>query len=184
MMQQRYIGAVIGGIGLVAAGLWIAAAAAGMPIANPAQLWPLLLVLFGITLLAHYGSVERDQPSLVFAAVGLILSGLFICLFTLQIARISWRDMGRFWPVWMILFGAALAAYYVADSMRKRSLLTPIYLVGGAGLALLPLTLNLLPGTLLNQILRLGAIPLAVIILVGLFGTPAWQQDGQDQPPS
>jgi hypothetical protein len=168
-MAGRQAGAIVVGLSLLFVGAWLLAISAGAPLARFDRLWPVIPALFGLALLAQYGVSARNQGGLVFAGVGVLLTSSFLCVFSLQIGRLTWADVGRYWPVFAIIAGAAFMALYLADDMREPALLLPAYLVGGVGLFTLPLTLGVLQGPILNQILRLGLLPLALAILAVFF---------------
>jgi hypothetical protein len=64
--------------------------------------------------------------------------------------------------------GIAFLILYLADGMEDESLLRPIYLIGGFGFFLLPVTMGILGGNRLTALVRYW--PLLVIpILVFLF---------------
>lgn len=157
-------GIIIGGAGLLTAGVWLVASGLGLPLLGFAQVWPLMLFLLGLTLIAGHAS----QPSgrgLLLLGLPLLLTGLFLCAFTFQLGNLTWADMARYWPIFALIAGLTLLIVYVSGGLQEAPLLLLTYLFGGFGLAALPLTLGLLQGTVFGQVARLWPLLLIVLVL-------------------
>jgi hypothetical protein len=164
------------GLGMLLAGVWLVAVQLGVQIGSnavmrllhPIRLWPLMLVLGGLGLLVQYGFERRGRSGLLFLGTLLALTGLFLLLFTLQIGRLGWAHMSAYWPLFPLIFAAALLIMFLAENFREEAVLHTALLVGGVGLFALPVTLGVVGGLVLNQIVRLWPA-LLVLLLVGVF---------------
>ncbi len=179
-MTKRQPGVMVAGLGLIVVGGWTIASAlypllagtdsAGQPqhLAGITQLWPLLLCLGGLAMLAQAAAPGERHPGLVFLGVTLLLLGLFFLAFTVKLGNLSWRDMSRLWPVIPTILGLAFLMLYIVEGMRSSALLTPVYVIGGVGILLLPLTLGVLRASTIQQVGQLW--PLGVLIILLLIG--------------
>lgn|SRR5574341_2150423 len=178
-MIQRQPGAMLAGLGLVAVGGWIIVIALGQPLVGFDRLWPALVAFAGLALTAQYTFHTPRYGGMLFVGVMLLLLGLFFLPFALRIGGISWSNMIPFWPVLPLIVAFAFAALYLADGMSDQTLLTPIYIIGGVGLAALPITTGVLRGTVLAQVIQLW--PLVVIgLALAFFLRPHPRPDGHD----
>ncbi|GEM_PF-422329 len=178
-MQRIQPGSFISGLGLLLVGGWllIVDLAAGSGVRNQPQLvgldrlWPVIPIVAGLALLTQYGLEERKRNGLVFVGFMALSTGIFLCAFTFRIGRLSWADMGKYWPVFLIIGGAAFLILFIADGMRDMSLMRPVYLIGGGGLFALPLTMGIIRSSVIDQVARLWPlllVPIALALFVRL----------------
>jgi len=142
------------GVLLLAAGVWLIASASGVPLVSPGRIWPLASLLVGLILLIQFARDPHRQTGLALIAVFTVLISSFLCVFTLQIGNTTWGDMARYWPVILIVMGVALVAGYIAGGMREHGLLVPAYILGGAGIVLLLVTLRIVFSDGFRQAIR------------------------------
>jgi hypothetical protein len=148
---------------LVLLGGWLLAQNLGVQLPGLDTLWPAFPLIFGLAFLMQYLLGGRREEGLVFVGVAGALLGVFFFAFTL--GRLRWGDMERWWPMFVLIGGAAFLAQWLVNP-RNRGLLVPAtiaVLVGGVGLLL---TLGLASQSLVEQVTRLW--PLA-LILAGLM---------------
>src|SRR5574341_1410061 len=176
-MQRTQPGAVIMGLGMLLAGSWLAAVQLGIQIGSsavmrllqPIRLWPLLIALGGLALLVQYGFEQRKRGGLLFLGTLVVLTGLFLLLFTLQIGRLGWAQMPAYWPFFPLIFATALLIMFIAENFHDEAVLHTVLLVGGIGLFALPVTLGIIGGLVLNQIVRLWPVLLVLLLIGGFF---------------
>ncbi len=152
-------GALIPGAFLILIGGWLLAESLGLRLPGLGQMWPGFLILFGFGFVAQFFAGQRRDEGLVFVGVASALLGAFFLLITL--GPLEWRDLGRYWPVFVLIGGAAFLAQWRAQP-EQRALLVPggaALLVGLAGLAL---TMGWLRSALAEQLVKLW--PLALIV--------------------
>jgi len=148
------------------------------------ELWPMLLVIFGVAMLAQVIFRPEGQLGLVFLGIVILMFGLFLSLFTLKVGNLGWADLARLWPVFAIIIGFAFLIVYVADDLRSSSFLIPVYVVGGLGIFLLPVTLGLTRGSGFAQSLQLWPLLVLVLaILIFFRPTPADDRADSDSSP-
>ena len=121
-------GAIVPGLFLIAFGLWLLARNLGLPLPGLGQLWPAFPLLGGLAFLAQYFAGGRKEEGLVFVGVAATLVGAFFFAFTL--GPLAWEEMGRWWPVFVLIGAAAFLAQWLTQP-REWGLLIP------AGIALL-----------------------------------------------
>lgn len=151
-------GAYIPGAILILIGLWLLAGNLGLHLPGLDQLWPGLLILLGLGFVAQFFAGERRDEGLVFAGVASTLLGAFFLSVTL--GPLEWRDLGRYWPVFVLIGGAAFLAQWLARR-EERGLLVPAGAALLVGLAGLVLTAGWLNPALTEQLIKLW--PLALI---------------------
>src|SRR3972149_4238376 len=93
--------ALIPGLVLILIGGWFLAQNLGVPLPNFWNLWPVFLVLGGVSSLTKYFSQGRTNSSHVFNATLAILLGAFFFMFSLGIWQ--WEMMAQFWPLLLII---------------------------------------------------------------------------------
>ncbi|GAB4470585.1 MAG: hypothetical protein Kow00124_06840 [Anaerolineae bacterium] len=175
-MREYQPGVIVASLGLLVIGIWIAARALGAPLMGLTRIWPALLLIGGLAVLAQARRVGARFEGSVFIGVALLLMGSLFCLFSAQIAGLSWQDMGRYWPLLLLIVGLALLIVYLAGDMQPRALPAAAYLVGGAGLLALPLTLGLVWSPAFGQVLRYWPIlivPFGLALFFRLRGQPS-----------
>ena len=132
------------------------------------KLWPLIPVLIGVTLLAQNSGQAMGGSGVILVGITLLLSGLVLCLFTLNLGNLSWQSLNSYWPLFLFIIGIAFLFVYLRDGSRRQPLLLPTYLIGGTGLLLLPITLNLFQNPGFRQALRLWPLFLVLITSVAI----------------
>jgi hypothetical protein len=126
-------------------------------------LWPVFPLIGGLAFLSQYFLNGRRDDGLVFVGVAAALVGAFFFAFTLGPLSFQ-EDMGRWWPVFVLIGAAAFFAQWLARP-RDLGLLVPAglaFLVGGIALGV---TLGALSSDLAAQIARLWPV---LLILAGL----------------
>ena len=155
-------GALLPGLLLILLGAWLLAAAVGVRLPDLGQLWPLVPLFFGLGALVQYFAEGRRSDGLVFTGVAAALLGAFFLAITL--GPLEWRDLDRYWPVFVLIGGATFLAQWLARP-RASGLLVPAGLAVVVGLAALALTRGLLDPALSAQVLRWWPV---LLILLGL----------------
>jgi hypothetical protein len=142
-MNRRQPGTIILGSGLLLTGGWLVASGFGVPLAGLERIWPALLVLASLALLAEsfQNSGASKLGAQAMGAAGL-LSGLFLSAFTLELGGLSWPVMINWWPVFLIIAAAAIIFVYICEGPGETPILIPAYLIGGLGLFALIITLG------------------------------------------
>jgi hypothetical protein len=168
-LRKPQPGIIVGSIGLLILGGWLLALNVGVPLVSFSRIWPVFLSVLGAAMLTQYGSEKRKRSGLLFIGTFATLLGLFLCLFSLEIGRLTWLDMPRYWPLILLFIGCAFLLLYLAGDMQDQALLRPVYIFGGAGLLALPFTLGILRGWASSQGLRLWPLLIALVILAVFF---------------
>lgn len=167
-MGPRQPGAIVLGLGLMLTGGWMIATALGAPLVSLSSLWPLGISLVGLALLTQYSLRDKDDAGLLLFGSAILLVGLFLCLFTLQIGNLTWQDMASYWPILPLIVSFAFVLVYLAGDMREQALLLPAYILGGASLIALPFTLRVAQSIISGQALWLSPLLLALLALAAL----------------
>src|SRR5438128_1361053 len=105
-------GAFLPGLVLVLLGGWLMATTLGVRLPGLGQLWPVLPLFFGLAALVQYLAEGRRSEGLVFTGVSAALLGGFFLAITL--GPLEWSDLGRLWPVFVLIGGAAFLAQWLA----------------------------------------------------------------------
>ena len=155
-------GALLPGLLLILVGAWLLATTLGVPLPDLSQLWPLVPLVFGLAALVQYLAEGRRSDGLVFTGVSAALLGAFFLAITL--GPLEWRDLGRLWPVFVLIPGVAFLAQWLARPGGS-GLLVPAGLAILVGLGALALTLRLLDPVVSAQVLRFWPV---LLILLGL----------------
>ena len=153
-------GAVIPGLLLIAAGAWLLAVMLGARLPSLVTLWPALLIAFGLTFLLQFFATGRRSEGLVLTGVAGTLLGVFFLAFTLGPLR--WAELGRWWPVFVVIAGLAFLAQWLARP-AERGLLVTALMALAVGLTALALTLGLVRAEVTQPVARWW--PLALILL-------------------
>ena len=127
-------------------------------------IWPVFPLAGGLAFLAGYPFGSRRDPGLVFVGTAATLVGLW-CFF-ITLGPLAYRDLGTWWPVFVLIGGVAFLAQWAAARFRDWGALflaLVALVVGGTALAVTlqplgPQTRALLP--------RLWPV---ILILVGLM---------------
>jgi hypothetical protein len=120
--------------------LWINLSSLSMTIIT--EMWPGIVVLVGLTFWIGFIFGHDHDTGLAFVGTFLVLIGAFFFLFTLpnvtlpDYGVIHWSDLGKLWPVYLLIVGVALVVLWIVRRPRDNGLLVPagILLVFGAGL--------------------------------------------------
>jgi hypothetical protein len=168
-MNRRYPAIIVIGMILLVSGLWIIAASLGRNLLTIKQLWPLVVMALGLAFLLQYPAERYKRSGLVFIGCVLIGVGAALLPFALAIGRFSWETALYYWPVLLIIVAGGFAAVYIAEDARRPSILMPAYVLGGAGMALLPLTIGLYRSLAFLQAMRLWPLVLVLGALAFLI---------------
>ncbi len=168
-MQRTQPGAITAGLGLVSIGGWLVLRSLGMPLVGFDRLWPAIPILIGLALLTQFTLEVHKRGGVAFFGTMALLSGIFLCIFSFQVGRLTWSDMARYWPVFPAIVGFALLVLYMADGMEDAALLRPIYLIGGFGIFLLPVTLGILGRGGVGDLVRYWPIVVIPVLVILFF---------------
>lgn len=152
--------ALLPGLLLMLLGAWLLARNLGWPVPGLDQLWPAIILLFGLGFVGQYLAGGRRDEGLVFSGVAATLTGAFFL--TITLGYLAWGDLGRLWPVFVLIGGAAFLAQWLAKP-AERGLLVPALMALAVGGVALVFTLGLLNPALAEQAARLW--PLGLIVL-------------------
>lgn len=162
-MQQQRSSNALPAFFLMLTGVWLMASGLGMDLPNASQMWPALLLMFGLTVMGQYAANRAE--GLVFVGVAALLLGAFFLLFTLGIA--PWSQMRLLWPTFPLIIGIAFFALFMADGLTDASLLGPAYVIGGFGLVAFPFTLGAIASPVLVGVARFW--PVLLVLSLGAF---------------
>ncbi len=174
-MQKR--GSIFGALVLIALGLWFLARNLHVPLPGLEAMWPIVLLVGGLVALGNFVSGRSRDPGQVFVGVAASLLGVFFFLFTLEIGLpwpglregVQWSDMGRLWPAFLLIGGAAIVAQFLADPRHEWGELVLGVLAIIIGLVAFPFTLGLMSGSLGRLLLNLWPVVLIVLGVVALL---------------
>ncbi len=162
---------------LVLLGLYFLGAQLRIPLPGFDQLWPGLIVLGGLLMLAGYAFSDRRGSGSVFAGVLLTLTGIFFFFFTLHLRvpapplqdGVDWPDMGRLWPIFVLNAGVAFLAQWLAqpDNRGARNVSLLALLVGLIALAV---NFSINDESLIRRIVQWWPLLLVAAGLQMLFG--------------
>lgn len=127
-------------------------------------IWPVVPLAGGLTLLGNYVFGQRRDPGQVFLGTAATLVGL--AFFFVTLGPLEYRDLGAWWPVFVLIGGVGFLAQWTASGFRDWGALfiaLVALVVGGAGLAV---TLQLLGPETRALLPRLWPV---LLILVGLM---------------
>jgi hypothetical protein len=153
-------GNLIGGLILIAIGLWFLLGGLGVNLPDIGRLWPIFPTLAGLAFIAGYFMGSQKEAGLLIPGIGAFLTGLFFFFFTFGI--FEWGEMGRLWPVFPLIGGIAFAAVWLADGRKEPGLLIP----AGAALAVGIIGLTFTLGGL--SFALIGAYWPVILIVIGL----------------
>jgi hypothetical protein len=171
MRGKRPISAGLPGIIVIMLGLWLAVQRLGWAAPGLGQLWPLLLVVTGLWLLASYALDDRDAGS-AFAGTALFLAGAFLMLYTFRVIS----RLETWWPAIPVIGGLAFLAQWAASEFKGIGSLWMGLLALTAGVVALPFTLGVISHQLGREAARLWPLVLIVVGLVALLQV-AWRVD-------
>ncbi len=127
-------------------------------------IWPVFPFAGGLAFLGSYVFGQRRDPGLVFVGTSATLVGLVFFFVTL--GPLKYRDLGTWWPVFVLIGGVAFLAQWAAAHFRDWDALflaLVALVVGGAGLAV---TLQLFGPQTRELLPRLWPL---ILVLVGLM---------------
>lgn len=150
-------GNVIGGLVIIALGIWFLLGALGVRLPGIGNFWPIFPTLAGLAFIVAY--VRQKDAGFLIPGVAGFLIGLFFFLFTL--GSFEWSQMGQLWPLFPLIGGLAFLAAYLSD--RDAGLLIPA--VGGVGVGVIGLFFTLSGFSLA----WLGTFWPVILILVGIL---------------
>ncbi|MGH2521265.1 MAG: LiaI-LiaF-like domain-containing protein [Anaerolineales bacterium] len=159
--------AIIPGLILILLGGWLLAQNLGVGLPGLDQLWPGFPLFFGLAFLLQFFLGGRTDDGLVFVGVAATLIGAFFFAFTLGL--LHWSDMGRYWPVFVLIGGAAFLAQWVVRPSQRGLLIPALMALLVGGVALL-LTLGRASPALVEQVTKLWPLALIVAGLLTLAG--------------
>jgi hypothetical protein len=161
--------AIIPALFLIALGAWLFAQNLHVPLPSWDQAWPALLIFLGLAFILQFFLDRRVDTGLVFVGTAATLLGVFFFAFTL--GYYHWGNMGRYWPVFVLIGSAAFFAQWLARP-GERGLLLPAFLALVVGGVALPITLQAINPALADLIVKLwpaGLILLGLALLVSAF---------------
>ncbi len=128
------------------------------------QLWPVLPVAGGITLLASYFHQREGEHLRLFWGVFLTLSGLF--LFLISLTDQNYAVLLTWWPAFVLIAGLAFLTLWLAEGVREWGML--VLAVGSLafGGVYLAVNLRLLGPRISAEVQRLWPV---LLILAGLI---------------
>ena len=161
-MKNTRAGTVWMGLGLIAAGIAVAAAM----LVGWDKMWPIFPVIGGLALLVGYLLGGAQDGGLAFLGTAALLIGLFFFGFTLGVW--DWGDMSRLWPIFPVIGGVALLVLFLVDRRARRDL----GLLGVALAAIVAGIVGLLYtwGYVSGDILKYWPVLLILIGVLGLLG--------------
>ena len=154
-------GSFVCGFVLVGLGVWFLVDRAGFDVPGVDQLWPLFVILGGLSMLGSFVLSGLRDSEQVASGVAAFLIGIFFLFFTM--GPLDWSMMAALWPVFPLLSGIAMVARFVASLGRQ-----PQSLVRGLGamaVGVIGLAVTLTP--LGSMLLSLGWP--VILVLVGLL---------------
>ncbi len=152
-------GSVLGGLIIIAIGVWFLMSSLGINLPNIGNLWPVFPTLGGLVFLGAYVFGKEKDAGFMIPGVGGFLVGLFFFLFTFGVYE--WGEMSRLWPVFPLIGGIAFLAMYLVE--RDGGLLVPAF--GGIGVGVVGLLFTMTGLSLA----WLGTYWPVILIVVGLF---------------
>ena len=181
MSQRR--GAIIPALFLIAFGGYWLAQNLGAQLPGVGDLWPGILMFFGLASLIRFLAEGRRDEGLVFSGVVMLLLGAFFFTFTL--GRAEWASLRHDWPVFVLIGGVGFLAQWLARP-RQWGLLVPAALalaVGGIFWGVNHDYLNQNTTALLLKWWPVGLIGLGLVMLArGIFRSRVSTPPSDDNP--
>lgn len=158
------------GISLLAAGSWYLLSSLEPDLLGFDRIWPALLVVVGLSLFVMPSDSIHPFTGAIWTGTFLLLLGLFLLVFTLGFAGLSWADTGKLWPVFLVITGISFYAAYIRGGRAGAPLYIVSMLAVGIGVFLLPLTLGVVRGGPFQQVWQMAPVLLPIILglLVGI----------------
>ncbi|HQE17688.1 MAG TPA: hypothetical protein PK607_04225 [Aggregatilineales bacterium] len=168
--MRRKPGIMVAGCALLVAGGWLIAGGLGVPLLPFWRVWPLVPVAIGLALVAQHTGEPGGGRGLLLLGLPVLLVGLFLLAFTLEVGGLAWADMRRFWPVFPLILGITFMMVYISGDMVEPPLLVLAYLFGGVGLAALPFTLGTIRLPVGEQVARFWPVLVGLVVLLAALG--------------
>jgi len=173
---MRDKGSAVVAILLIVLGGYLLAVQLGIDLPGWGQIWPVLPLGAGIALLVSLFWGRGRDPGKAFLGTAAILVGLVFFFVTL--GPLTYRDLGDWWPVFVLIAGVSFLAQWMAARFRDwGALFLAIFalVLGGATLAARfevfgPDTQELLPQLWPALIILLGFF----VLLRAIFGKRSW----------
>ncbi len=165
-------GTIILALFLILLGVYLLLDGLGIGVPGWDVIWPVFPLAGGLAFLGGYIFGQRRDPGQVFVGTAATLVGLvFFCV---TLGPLEYRDLGAWWPVFVLIGGVAFLSQWAAARSRDWGALflaLVAFVVGGAGLAITlqllgPQTRELLP-RLWPVLLIVGGL---VVLLRALLG--------------
>jgi len=169
--MSRRRGALMPGLVLIALGAWFLAGSLGLRLPALSDLWPIFPLGFGLVCLGQYFMEGRQNHGLIFTGVSSTLVGALF--FAITLGPLDWGDLGRLWPVFIIISGLSFVAQWLVQP-RERGLLLPGLSALAVGGVLLLFTLNLLGGAVGQLATQLWPV-LLIVAGIGLLVSYLWR---------
>jgi len=160
-------GTIIPALFLILLGIYLLLNQIGIGIPGWDVIWPVFPFVGGLAFLGGYIFGQRRDPGQVFVGTAATLVGLVFFLITL--GPLEYRDLGTWWPVFVLIGGVAFLAQWAAAGFRDWGALflaLVALVVGSAGLAV---TLQLLGPETRALLPRLWPVILIVAGLMALL---------------
>lgn len=157
-------GAIIPALVLILLGVYFLLNELAIGIPGWDKIWPVFPFAGGLAFLGGYIFGRRRDPGLVFVGTAATLVGL--AFFFITLGPLEYRDLQTWWPVFVLIGGAAFLCQWMAAGFRDWGALflaLVALVVGAAGLAV---TLQLLGPKTRELLPRLWPV---LLILVGLM---------------
>jgi len=168
MRRRRVILALV----FVLLGVYLLLDQLGIGIPGWDVIWPVFPLAGGLAFLGGYLFGRQRDPGLVFVGTAAALVG--VLFFFVTLGPLEYRDLGTWWPVFVLIGGVAFLAQWAAARFRDWGALflaLVALVVGGAGLIVTlqllgPQTALLLPRLWPAALILLGLM----VLLRAMFG--------------
>ncbi len=158
---------------LILIGLWLLAGNLGIrlpQLLDWGQIWPIFIVLGGLSGLWSYFSRRNRDPDQLFWGFAALGVGCFFFLFTLRLlmpilGRFVLDRMDEFWLGFVLIAAGSFLAQYLLSGLRRRDALMSGVLAFVAGIVAFAFTLGFLGLATMRSLLNLWPI---ILIGIGL----------------
>nr|MBN1228360.1 hypothetical protein [Anaerolineae bacterium] len=155
------------GLGLLVIGGWYVLSRIAPELPGFARLWPMLFLMAGLAILVQPPNGIRTFAGAAWIGVLMLLTGLFLSVFSLGFADLTWTDTRELWPVFLIIVGISFYAVFVRGGKIGAPFNIVSILFCGAGAILLPLSFGVLHGTWIQQAWQMA--PVLLPVLIGIY---------------
>lgn len=111
--SPSHAGSVIGGLIIIAIGVWFLLGALGVRLPGLGQFWPIFPMLGGLAFIGMYLFGDEEEPGILIPGVSGFLVGLFFFLVTL--GPLEWADLALWWPIFPLIGGIAFVITWFVD---------------------------------------------------------------------